>query len=204
MSGRAAGILVIAGIVAACGGGSGGGGAATSGATAGAAATDAAEATAEPEAGTGAEGASEEATPAAAVSIKDGCSLVTLDELKAITGKDVQTTPSFTGGQFTWDSGYCNWQSTDGQFTVNLDLEYGISGTENLRSTAKDQLAEEKGSFSGQSGYEELSAVGDAAMYVPGLLMAVKGDVILTLSTNPEKMDKAGMIAVAKAALARV
>jgi Protein of unknown function (DUF3558) len=180
--------------VAACGGG-----AATPAQTQSTAPTSAPTAT-EAAAETAAAGEPTEA-PAAGGTF-DACKLLSIDEVKSITGAATTADPEDTE-LADWVAGTCWWNSADMKVRFNIDYGDKASIAKSSSPTAQEQFDITKAVYQTMATtVEDLSGVGDKAFAWVGGAYAIKGDKAILVTAI--FASKAEAIAILKAAVAKI
>jgi hypothetical protein len=193
---RDAAILLAAIVLAVAG--CGGGAAATPAKNQTPAATSAPEAT-----GEAAEtSAVEEPTEApAAGGTFDACKLLTIDEVKSITGA-VTTADPEGSAMAEWVAGTCWWTSADMKVRFSVDYGDKASIAKSSSPTAQEQFDITKAVYGNLAGVEDLSGVGDKAFAWDGGAYAIKGDKAILVTAI--FTTKAEAIVILKAVVAKI
>jgi hypothetical protein len=179
--------------VAACGGG-----AATPAQTRSTAPTSAPETTTEAAETAAAAGPTE--APAAGGTF-DACKLLTIDEVKSITG--AATTAGPEGSDLAdWVAGTCWWNSADMKVRFNVDYGDKASIAKSSSPTAQEQFDITKAVYGTMGTVEDLSGVGDKAFAWVGGAYAIKGDKAILVTAI--FASKAEAIAILNAAVAKI
>ncbi len=194
--GRVMATAALAAMVAGCGGG-------------GAAASPAAS----PARTSGATAVPGDATPAAATTAAppdapaaggptDACAMLTIAEVKQVTGEDTTAGVESTSGMADWVAGECWWNSAtmSVRFALNVGTPDSIAKAD--PGTAAEQLELSKLAFKAMDDYEVLNGLGDGALYAAGMVTVVKGGSMLQVSAF--MLPKAKAIELAKLALPRL
>ncbi len=181
-------------VVAACGGGG---------------ATPAQNQTAAPTSGPGAteepsaNGATEEPTETgAAGGTFDACKLLTIDEVKAITGAVTTADPEGTD-LADWVAGTCWWTSADMKVRFNIDYGDKASIAKSSSPSVQDQFDITRAVYQAMATkLEDLAGVGDKAIAWEGGAYAIKGDKAVMVTAI--FTTKAQAIEILKTVLARI
>jgi hypothetical protein len=180
-------IVVGAGMVAAC---SGGGGTAAP-ASAGPAATAPTQSSAP------AESTAPDATqaPAGAATV-DVCAMLSVADVKTIIGADTTGAAEDASNWPDWVAGQCLWSD------FGIDVGTPASIAKSPSPTAAEQLAIFKLGMQGFGDVEDVSGVGDGAVYASGFLVAIKGGSAIEITALTLEKDQ--LIAIAKLVLAKL
>ncbi len=177
-------------VVAACGGGG-----ATPAQNQSAAPTSGPGATEEPSAN----GATE--APAAGGTF-DACKLLTIDEVKAITGAVTTADPEGTD-LADWVAGTCWWTSADMKVRFNIDYGDKASIAKSTSPSAQEQFDITKAVYQSMAAkVDDVSGVGDKAFAWEGGAYAIKGDKAIMVTAI--FTTKAQAIEILKAAIAKI
>jgi len=191
-------IVVGAGMVAACSGG----GSTAAPASAGAAATAQAPSTAPADSAAPAETQAPAVTqaPAGGATV-DVCAMLSAADVKSITGADTTAAVESTSWS-DWVAGECWWNSSDMSVRFSVDVGTQASIAKSTSPTAAEQLALEKMVLQGFGNVEDISGVGDGAIYGSGFLTAIKGGSMIEIFALTPKKDQ--LVAIAKLVLAKL
>jgi hypothetical protein len=132
----------------------------------------------------------------------DACKLLTIDEVKSITGAVTTADPEGTE-LADWVAGTCWWSSADMQVRFNVDYGDKASIAKSNSPSLQDQFDITKAVYQTLgTNLEDLSGVGDQAFAWDGGAYAIKGDkaiLVTAIFTN-----KAQAVAILKAVLAKI
>ena len=145
--------------------------------------------------------AAEELTEAAGGTF-DACTLVTIDEVKTITG--AATTADPEGSDLAdWVAGTCWWTSADMKVRFSIDYGDKASIAKSSSPSVQDQFDITKAVYQAMaSKVEDLTGVGDKAFAWDGGAYAIKGDKAILVTALFNSKDE--VIAILKAAVAKI
>ncbi len=131
----------------------------------------------------------------------DACTLLTIDEVKSITGAATTAGPEGTD-MADWVAGTCWWNSADMKVRFSVDYGDKASIAKSSSPSAQEQFDLTKAVYGAMSTVEDVSGVGDKAFAWDGGAYAIKGDkaVLVTTIFN----SKAEAIAILTAAVAKI
>jgi hypothetical protein len=134
--------------------------------------------------------------------VVDACSLLTIAEVKAVTGADTTAEVETTSGWSDWVAGQCWWNNAD--MTVRFSLDYGTAASiaKSTSPTAQEQLDITRLVFGGYDDYADIPGMGDGALYGAGMAFVIKNGSMLQVAGFG--LSKEQTIDLAKAALARL
>jgi hypothetical protein len=156
------------------------------------------EATSEPEATAAAEATAPPDNGAAV----DACALLTVDEVKGVTGADTKAEVESTSGWGDWVAGQCWWNSADLSTRFSIDVGTPASIAKSSSPTTKEQMELSRLVQKSFGEVKDIPGLGDDAFYGSGTVLAVKNGSMLQLFTL--NMDQEKATELAKLALARL
>ncbi|MEI7742671.1 MAG: hypothetical protein WCK58_02845 [Chloroflexota bacterium] len=143
----------------------------------------------------------DEPTEAAAGGTFDACTLLTIDEVKQITGAVTTAGPEGTD-LADWVAGSCWWSSSDMKVRFSLDYGDKASIAKSSSPSVQDQFDVTKAVYVAMANATDLAGVGDKAIAWDGGAYAIKGDKAILLTAIFNTRDEA--ITILKAAIAKI
>lgn len=132
----------------------------------------------------------------------DACSMLTVAEVKDVTGADTKAGVESTSGWADWVAGQCWWNSADLTTRFSIDVGTPASIAKSSSPTAQEQLDVSRLAYKSFGDVEEIPGLGDGAIFAAGMVTAIKNGSLLQLAAFG--LDKEKAIDLAKLALARL
>ena len=132
----------------------------------------------------------------------DVCSMLTIAEVKDVTGADTTAGVESTSGWADWVAGQCWWNSADLTTRFSIDVGTPASIAKSSSPTAQEQLDISRLAFKAFDDYADIQGLGDDALYAAGMVTAIKNGSLLQVAAFGLPKEKATDLA--KLALARL
>ncbi len=132
----------------------------------------------------------------------DVCSMLSIADVKTVTGADTTATVESTSGWADWVAGQCWWNNANMSVRFSLDLGTPASIAKSSSPTAAEQLALFKVAMKGFGDVVDVPGLGDGAVYVAGFLVATKGGSMVQVYATALTQDQ--VIALGKLAVAKL
>lgn len=132
----------------------------------------------------------------------DVCSMLTVAEVKDVTGADTKAEVETTSGWADWVSGQCWWNSADLSTRFSIDVGTPASIAKSTSPTAQEQMEITRLLYQTFDDYADIPGLGDDALYGAGMVTAMKDGSMLQVAGLGLSKEQA--IELAKVAIARL